>query len=80
MQGRLTYPNSSILEENLLPHGQEEVASVQTPITSSGSSAGSGVAASIGLATITLGTKTDGIIITYFASNSNLAGIKPTEV
>ena len=43
----------------------------------SGSSAGSGVAASIGLATVTLGTETDGSI-TYPASNSNLAGIKPT--
>jgi amidase len=43
----------------------------------SGSSAGSGVAASIGLATVALGTETDGSI-TYPASNSNLAGIKPT--
>jgi Asp-tRNA(Asn)/Glu-tRNA(Gln) amidotransferase A subunit family amidase len=43
----------------------------------SGSSAGSGVAASIGLATVTLGTETDGSI-TYPASNNNLAGIKPT--
>ena len=43
----------------------------------SGSSAGSGVAASIGLATITLGSETDGSI-TYPASNSNLAAIKPT--
>ena len=43
----------------------------------SGSSAGSGVAASIGLAAVTLGTETDGSI-TDPASNNNLAGIKPT--
>ena len=43
----------------------------------SGSSAGSGVAASIGLATVTLGTETDGSI-TDPASNNNVVGIKPT--
>jgi amidase len=43
----------------------------------SGSSGGSGVAASIGLAAITLGTDTAGSII-YPASTNNLAGIKPT--
>ncbi|TFK55209.1 amidase signature enzyme [Heliocybe sulcata] len=42
-----------------------------------GSSAGSGVAASIGLAAVTLGTETDGSI-TCPASHNNLAGIKPT--
>ena len=42
-----------------------------------GSSSGSGVAASIGLATVTLGTETGGSI-TYPSSNNNLAGIKPT--
>ena len=42
-----------------------------------GSSSGSGVAASIGLAAVTLGTETDGSIICP-ASNNNLAGIKPT--
>ncbi|KAF9447278.1 amidase signature enzyme [Macrolepiota fuliginosa MF-IS2] len=42
-----------------------------------GSSSGSGVAASIGLATVTLGTETDGSI-TCPTSNNNLAGIKPT--
>ncbi|KZT28519.1 amidase signature enzyme [Neolentinus lepideus HHB14362 ss-1] len=42
-----------------------------------GSSAGSGVAASIGLAAVTLGTETDGSI-TCPTSHSNLAGIKPT--
>lgn len=42
-----------------------------------GSSAGSGVAASIGLAAVTLGTETDGSI-TCPSSNNNLAGIKPT--
>jgi hypothetical protein len=34
MQGRLIYPNSPILEENSLSDGQEEVANVRTPITS----------------------------------------------
>ncbi|KAJ7844914.1 amidase signature enzyme [Mycena olivaceomarginata] len=42
-----------------------------------GSSSGSGVAASIGLATVTLGTETDGSI-TCPSSNNNVAGIKPT--
>jgi amidase len=42
-----------------------------------GSSSGSAVAASIGLATVTLGTETDGSI-TCPTSNNNLAGIKPT--
>ncbi|KAF8878104.1 amidase signature enzyme [Infundibulicybe gibba] len=42
-----------------------------------GSSSGSGVAASIGLAAVTLGTDTDGSI-TCPASQNNLAGIRPT--
>ncbi|KAH9931195.1 amidase signature enzyme [Amylocystis lapponica] len=42
-----------------------------------GSSAGSGVAASIGLAAVTLGTETDGSI-TCPANQNNVAGIKPT--
>ncbi|KAF9027405.1 amidase signature enzyme [Hymenopellis radicata] len=42
-----------------------------------GSSSGSGVAASIGLTAVTLGTETDGSI-TCPSSNNNLAGIKPT--
>lgn len=42
-----------------------------------GSSSGSGVAASIGLATLTLGTETDGSI-TCPSSNNNIVGIKPT--
>ncbi|KAJ6566552.1 amidase signature enzyme [Mycena capillaripes] len=42
-----------------------------------GSSSGSAVAASIGLAAVTLGTETDGSI-TCPSSNNNLAGIKPT--
>ncbi|KAF9546248.1 amidase signature enzyme [Agrocybe pediades] len=42
-----------------------------------GSSSGSGVAASIGLATVTLGTETNGSI-TCPSSNSNVVGIKPT--
>ncbi|KAG5644846.1 hypothetical protein DXG03_007576 [Asterophora parasitica] len=42
-----------------------------------GSSAGSGVAASIGLATVTLGTETDGSI-TCPAGVNNVVGIKPT--
>ncbi|RDB28170.1 hypothetical protein Hypma_001534 [Hypsizygus marmoreus] len=42
-----------------------------------GSSSGSGIAASIGLAAVTLGTETDGSI-TCPSSNNNLAGIKPT--
>ncbi|GLB40037.1 putative amidase [Lyophyllum shimeji] len=42
-----------------------------------GSSSGSGVAASIGLAAVTLGTETDGSIICPSANN-NLVGIKPT--
>ncbi|TFK55207.1 amidase signature enzyme [Heliocybe sulcata] len=42
-----------------------------------GSSSGSGVAASIGLAAVTLGTETDGSI-TCPASQNNVVGIKPT--
>ncbi|KAJ7861718.1 amidase signature enzyme [Mycena olivaceomarginata] len=42
-----------------------------------GSSSGSGVAASIGLAAVTLGSETDGSI-TCPSSNNNVAGIKPT--
>lgn len=42
-----------------------------------GSSSGSGVAAAIGLATVTLGTETDGSIICP-ASHNNVVGIKPT--
>lgn len=42
-----------------------------------GSSSGSGVAAAIGLATVTLGTETDGSI-TCPTSNNNAVGIKPT--
>ena len=46
----------------------------QTP---SGSSAGSGVAASIGLAAVTIGTETSGSILSPAFSNS-VVGIKPT--
>ncbi|KAF8172387.1 amidase signature enzyme [Mycena galopus ATCC 62051] len=42
-----------------------------------GSSSGSGIAASIGLAAVTLGSETDGSI-TCPSSNNNAAGIKPT--
>ncbi|THH09692.1 hypothetical protein EW145_g1831 [Phellinidium pouzarii] len=42
-----------------------------------GSSSGSGISASIGLAAVTLGSETDGSI-TCPTSNNNLAGIKPT--
>ncbi|KAJ8082280.1 hypothetical protein AAF712_001743 [Marasmius tenuissimus] len=42
-----------------------------------GSSSGSGVAASIGLAAVTIGTETDGSIC-YPSSNNNVVGIKPT--
>lgn len=42
-----------------------------------GSSSGSGVAASIGLAAVTLGTETDGSI-TCPASQNNIVGVKPT--
>ncbi|KAF9063861.1 amidase signature domain-containing protein [Rhodocollybia butyracea] len=42
-----------------------------------GSSSGSGVAASIGLATVTLGTETNGSI-TSPTSNNNIVGVKPT--
>ncbi|KAI0077607.1 amidase signature enzyme [Panus rudis PR-1116 ss-1] len=42
-----------------------------------GSSSGSGVAASIGLTAVTLGSETDGSI-TCPSSNNNLVGIKPT--
>jgi len=42
-----------------------------------GSSAGSGVSASIGLAAVTLGSETDGSI-TCPSSNNNVVGIKPT--
>ncbi|KAJ4471105.1 amidase signature enzyme [Lentinula edodes] len=43
----------------------------------SGSSSGSGVAASVGLATVTVGTETDGSIASP-SSNNNVVGIKPT--
>jgi amidase len=46
----------------------------QTP---SGSSAGPGAAASIGLATVTIGTETSGSILSPAAANSNV-GVKPT--
>jgi amidase len=46
----------------------------QTP---SGSSAGPGVAASVGLATLTIGTETSGSILSPSAANSDV-GIKPT--
>lgn len=42
-----------------------------------GSSTGSGIAASIGLAAVTLGTETDGSIISP-ASKNNVVGMKPT--
>ena len=42
-----------------------------------GSSSGSGIAASIGLAAVTLGSETDGSI-TCPSSNNNIVGIKPT--
>ncbi|KAJ7050967.1 amidase signature enzyme [Mycena amicta] len=42
-----------------------------------GSSSGSGIAASIGLAAVTLGSETDGSI-TCPSSNNNVVGIKPT--
>ncbi|KAH0581111.1 hypothetical protein H2248_012239 [Termitomyces sp. 'cryptogamus'] len=42
-----------------------------------GSSSGSGIAASIGLVAVTLGTETDGSI-TCPSSHNNIAGIKPT--
>jgi len=42
-----------------------------------GSSSGSGIATSIGLTTVSLGSETDGSI-TCPTSNNNLAGIKPT--
>lgn len=42
-----------------------------------GSSSGSGIATSIGLVTVSLGTETDGSI-TCPSSNNNLVGIKPT--
>ncbi|GAW06898.1 amidase signature enzyme [Lentinula edodes] len=42
-----------------------------------GSSSGSGVAASVGLVTVTLGTETDGSI-TSPSANNNVVGIKPT--
>ncbi|KAJ3730264.1 amidase signature domain-containing protein [Lentinula raphanica] len=43
----------------------------------SGSSSGSGVAASVGLATVTIGTETDGSIASPSSSN-NVVGVKPT--
>jgi amidase len=43
----------------------------------SGSSSGSGVAAAIGLATVTLGSETDGSIISPSQKNS-VVGLKPT--
>jgi len=44
----------------------------------SGSSSGSGVASSIGLALASIGTETDGSIISP-SSDNNLVGIKPSE-
>jgi len=46
-------------------------------LTPSGSSAGSGVAAAAGLATVTIGTETSGSILSPAAANS-VVGIKPT--
>ncbi|KAJ4475504.1 amidase signature enzyme [Lentinula aciculospora] len=43
----------------------------------SGSSSGCGVAASVGLVTVTIGTETDGSIASP-SSNNNVVGIKPT--
>jgi amidase len=43
----------------------------------SGSSSGSGIAAAIGLATVTLGTETEGSI-TFPSSRNNIVGLKPT--
>ena len=42
-----------------------------------GSSSGSAIAVSIGLATVTLGTETDGSIISPSSIN-NIVGLKPT--
>ena len=44
----------------------------------SGSSSGSGVASSIGLALASIGTETDGSIVSP-SSDNNLVGIKPSE-
>jgi len=44
----------------------------------SGSSSGSGVASSIGLALASIGTETDGSIIAP-SSDNNLVGIKPSK-
>lgn len=46
-------------------------------ITPSGSSAGSGVAAAVGLAAVTVGTETSGSILSPSVANS-LVGVKPT--
>ena len=48
-----------------------------TSITPSGSSSGSGVAAALGLAPLTIGTETDGSI-TSPANHQSLVGMKPT--
>jgi amidase len=46
-------------------------------VSPSGSSSGSGIAAAIGLATATLGTETDGSIMSP-SSRNNIVGLKPT--
>lgn len=60
-------------------HGGQTIAAYHSSLRQdpSGSSSGSGVAASLGLAAATLGTETDGSILSP-AGRNNIVGIKPT--
>ncbi len=58
-------------------HGGQTVAAYYPGQDPSGSSSGSGVASSLGLALASLGTETDGSILSPSDAN-NLVGIKPT--
>ena len=58
-------------------HGGQVLGAYYPNMDPSGSSAGSGVASSIGLALSALGTETDGSILSP-SSQNNLVGIKPT--
>ncbi|KAK4218887.1 putative glutamyl-tRNA amidotransferase subunit A [Rhypophila decipiens] len=58
-------------------HGGQVEGAYYPQQDASGSSSGSGVAASLGLAAATVGTETDGSIISP-ADHNNIVGIKPT--
>ncbi|KAG6908653.1 hypothetical protein DXG01_003746 [Tephrocybe rancida] len=77
--GRPTSQSLHTIVENAHPVGLAWVGrqQVHSNVDPSGSSSGSGVAVSIGLCAVTLGTETDGSIISP-SSRNNVVGIKPT--